>query len=99
MHADNYVDYPILIEENFNAPIHFAESPARRRSPREAKKTTTVDKAGRLRYGNQLDLEALRSEIQLEWEEVQVSWIQMGEIFHKQGCRVYQEACKSSRRP
>ena len=45
MYADNYVDYLILIKENFNAPIHFIESPARRRSPREAKKTTTIDKA------------------------------------------------------
>ena len=27
MHAENYVDYPILIEEDLNAPIPFVESP------------------------------------------------------------------------
>ena len=82
MHAENYVDYPILIEEDLDAPVPFVESPARqksparrkspalRKSPRKVKKITTLDRAGRLRYGNQPDLEALRSKIRSEWEKV-----------------------------
>ena len=48
MHADNYIDYPILIKKGFDIPVYFAESPACQKSLRDAKKTTTLDKAGRL---------------------------------------------------
>ena len=27
MYTNNYIDYPILIKEDFNTPIPFAESP------------------------------------------------------------------------
>jgi len=48
MHANNYIDYPILIKEGFDIPICFTESPARQKSLRDAKKITTLDKAGQL---------------------------------------------------
>ena len=69
MHTDNYIDHPILIKEDFNIPVLFAEffahqkSLARQKSLREAKKTITIDKARWLWYSNQLDLEALKTKI------------------------------------
>ena len=54
MYADNYIDYPILIKEGFDAPILFTESSIyqkssiRQKSPKKVKRTTTLDKARRL---------------------------------------------------
>ena len=70
MYANNYIDYPILIKEDFNTPILFIESLIHQKSSREAKKTTTLDNTKQLRYYNQLDLEALRFKIQSEQKEV-----------------------------
>ena len=46
MHANNYINYLILIKEDFDTPILFIESPIYQKSSREVKKTTTLDNAG-----------------------------------------------------